>query len=490
MFVLLEIFVLILLVYVECTTDVWTSGGFICQGLAIIELSCGLRLAEIAQNRKRSYKLSPKERHAYARQLYEKQYRSYPAAANHTFFVMARMDIQMGKYERAGKELEEIRIKKCSTMQLKLYYYLKIIVSVSEEDITGVKENRMRYLAIPDAKGTYLSEDKLDMWIKQRDIEQMAEGMKKAVPDRKEHPMRTCIITMILAYSTAFYGLWYGINRDNGYEVRLHFTEISVVASTVGLVIVIVCAIISIYRRNCQELVKHPGKIKALLLLFYGVVAALLLMIIGTLGQNVIHETNWTETITEKDGKYVYIKVKNDYGRVSTYRADNPFVMQNLNRMWPFSDTMDEKDDEEKAPDTNTDNPENESDTQNEENAKDDTSEYQGDGLTIQNEMLAVYNYLQRQNTLQNMAFSYTASAKGEVYAVVSEMQEEKDGNMVTVRYCLYDNGGKKDAEGNPCEELVLEKVYPDGGYENELVNFYLVNADTMQVTDEQKDTW
>ena len=88
------------------------------------------------------------------------------------------------------------------------------------------------------------------------------------------------------------------------------------------------------------------------------------------------------------------------------------------------------------------------------------------------------------------MTFNYTASAKGEVYAVVSEVQEEKEGNTVTVRYCLYDNGEKKDADSNPCEEFVLEKVYPDGSHENELVDFYLVNADTMQVTDEKKDTW
>ena len=117
-------------------------------------------------------------------------------------------------------------------------------------------------------------------------------------------------------------------------------------------------------------------------------------------------------------------------------------------------------------------------------------TEGQHDGLTIQNAMLAVYNYLQEQNTLQNMAFSYTANAKGEVYAVVSETQETKNGNTVNVRYCLYDNGSKTDADGNSCEELVLEKVYPDGNYETELVDFYLVNADTMQVTDEQKNTW
>ena len=76
------------------------------------------------------------------------------------------------------------------------------------------------------------------------------------------------------------------------------------------------------------------------------------------------------------------------------------------------------------------------------------------------------------------------------LYAVVSETQETKNGNTVNVRYCLYDNGSKTDADGNSCEELVLEKVYPDGNYETELVDFYLVNADTMQVTDEQKNTW
>ena len=104
--------------------------------------------------------------------------------------------------------------------------------------------------------------------------------------------------------------------------------------------------------------------------------------------------------------------------------------------------------------------------------------------------MLAVYNYLQEQNTLQNMAFSYTANAKGEVYAVVSETQETKNGNTVNVRYCLLDYGSKTDSDGNSCEELVLVYVYGVCNYESELEDFYLVNADTMQVTDEQKNTW
>ena len=49
------------------------------------------------------------------------------------------------------------------------------------------------------------------MWIEQRAAAQMAEALKKAVPDKKEHPIRISIITLVLAYSTFFYGLWYGI---------------------------------------------------------------------------------------------------------------------------------------------------------------------------------------------------------------------------------------------------------------------------------------
>ena len=95
------------------------------------------------------------------------------------------------------------------------------------------------------------------------------------------------------------------------------------------------------------------------------------------------------------------------------YRTNNPFIMRSVDSLLPSSNIVDENEDEEKVPDSNTGTSANDSDIQNKDQAQDDTSEYQKDGLTIQNEMLAVYNYLQEQNTLQNMAFSYTANAKG-----------------------------------------------------------------------------
>lgn len=481
---------IVFVTYVEHTTDIWGFGAFICQLIAILELAYGLRIAMLAQNRKKSYQLAPEERHEYAKYLYEKQYRRYPVVANQMLFVMARMSVLLGKYERAGEELVDIRTDKCNPVQLKLYYYLRIITAQATEDVDSVQENLTRFAGIPDVKGVYPSEAEIAMWIEQRDTVQMAEGLKKAVPDKKEHPMRIGIITVILAYSTFFYGLWYGINRDMGYEVRYHFAEISIVVVGIGLAVLIIWGIVSLYIHNCQELAVQSGKSRVALIIVYGAAAIFALLILGMSSLSVVLGMDGIETVTDHDSKYTYITVQEDYGGERRYRTNNPFVMQSMDSLWLSSDTTDADENNEESLDTNTGNSSETEESQSEDTVEDYEMEGQHDGLMIQNAMLAVYNYLQEQNTLQNMAFSYTANAKGEVYAIVSEMQEIKDGNTVNVRYCLYDNGSKTDADGNSCEELVLEKVFPDGNYETELVDFYLVNADTMQVTDEQKNTW
>ena len=481
---------IVLVTYMERATDIWGFGAFICQLIAILELAYGLRIAMLAQNRKKSYRLAPEDRHEYAKYLYEKQYRRYPVVANQMLLVMAQMSVLLDNCEQAAKELSDIHIDKFNPAQLKLYYYLKVVTAVARGDATGIQESQMRYEGIPDSKCVYPSEAELAMWIEQRDTVQMAEGLKKAVPDKKEHPVRIGIITVILAYSTFFYGLWYGINRDMGYEVRYTFAEISIAVVGIGLAVLIIWGIASLYRHNCQELAVQSGKSRVALIIVYGAAAIFALLILGMSSLSVVLGTDGIETVTDHDSKYTYITVQEDYGGERRYRANNPFVMQSMDSLWLSSDTTDADENNEEAPDTNTGDSSETEDRQSEDTVEDSETEGQHDGLTIQNAMLAVYNYLQEQNTLQNMAFSYTANAKGEVYAVISEAQETKDGNTINVRYCLYDNGAKTDADGNSCEELVLEKVYPDGNYETELVDFYLVNADTMHVTDEQKNSW
>lgn len=139
---------IVLVTYVDRITDIWGFGAFICQLIAILELAYGMRIAMLAQSRKKSYRLTPEERHEYAQYLYEKQYQRYPAVANQMLLVMARMSILLDNYERATQELEDICIDKFNPAQLKVYYYLKVVTAVVAGDTEGLQESQMRYAGI------------------------------------------------------------------------------------------------------------------------------------------------------------------------------------------------------------------------------------------------------------------------------------------------------------------------------------------------------
>lgn len=52
------------------------------------------------------------------------------------------------------------------------------------------------------------------------------------------------------------------------------------------------------------------------------------------------------------------------------------------------------------------------------------------------------------------------------------------------------DSKEKTDANNTNCDEFVLEKRYVNGGYDTEIIDFYLINPNTLEVTDEHKTTW
>ena len=201
----------------------------------------------------------------------------------------------------------------------------------------------MRYAGIPDTKCVYPPEAELAEWIEQRDTVQMAEALKKVVPDKKEHPVRISVITLILAYSTFFYGLWYGINRDMGYEVRYRFAEISIAVITISLAILLIWGIVSMYRHNCQALSIQPGKNRVALIIIFGAAAIFTLLIIGMSGLSVVFGMDGAETVTGHDSKYTYITVQEDYGGERRYRTNNPFIMQSMDGLWWSSEIMDDR---------------------------------------------------------------------------------------------------------------------------------------------------
>ena len=65
-----------------------------------------------------------------------------------------------------------------------------------------------RYTGIPDIKEEYSSESELTTWINREEKGRLILALKKFTPTRKEHILRTCLITGILTYSTFFYGAW------------------------------------------------------------------------------------------------------------------------------------------------------------------------------------------------------------------------------------------------------------------------------------------
>lgn len=117
----------------------------------------------------------------------------------------------------------------------------------------------------------------------------------------------------------------------------------------------------------------------------------------------------------------------------------------------------------------------------------DDSEEYMDD-VTIMNHMIILCNYLVKQDIISDFSVELDYNAKGNVMGTVA-----RDDNYV---YVLYDNGIKKDDQGNDCLELVLEAEPLDtdgnslGQSEASLKGFYLVNAETKTVIDEHKTYW
>lgn len=152
-------------------------------------------------------------------------------------------------------------------------------------------------------------------------------------------------------------------------------------------------------------------------------------MIIGMSGLSVVFGMDGEETVTGHDSKYTYITVQEDYGGERRYRTNNPFVMQSMDGLWwslDSSDIMDAEEDNEESSDADTEDFPVTEDTQNGDVVEDYEAEGQHDGLTIQNAMLAVYNYLQENNALQNMAFSYTANAKEKSMVLSVKRRKQK----------------------------------------------------------------
>ena len=450
--------ILFIAAYLEFRYDLLEINGFLCWLLAILVFSWGLTICYASYVRKHACKMSLEERHDFNLYLYHHKYWKNPTLANQALLNNAIILVKMKQHEQAAQALDAMHIEKCKADEMKLIYFLRIIIASSKEDDGEIEKEKTRYTGIADSTGNYPDLEVLESWIQMNDLEQMTACLEQIKPVKKEHPGLAFLVTIFLSYTFWFLGTAYGINRGAGYEIRYVFSAISLIVVNIGLFVILILGIIWLHRHlNITASVWIQKVVKFIICTVIEIVG-LILLFINFL--DVFLGLDDKETVTRKEHGYTYLEVTwsnvgyNPY--TAEYVTNNPFIMKKI-----YVPTKD---------DTFT----NESD----------------EWLRMRNGMQAVYNYLIETNALENPEFTYSSNAKGETYVIVSTGQETKDGNQVSVEYGLYYNREKTDDNGTYCDEYVLEKKYPGGTYDTQLVDFYLVNPDTLEVTDEHKTTW
>lgn len=286
--------------------------------------------------------------------------------------------------------------------------------------------------------------------------------------------------------------------------MRYVFSVISIIVVNTGLFVFLIGGIIWLYRH--LKITKVPWLQAVINFVLCAVLAIVGLYFLLLNFLFIFLGTDTGETVTKKENGYTYLEVTWDSGYnqyEEEYITNNPFIMKRVH-VPAKDDTLKNEQPDNSGQDNieNNNQTGNHSEAGNTESGSEDTGTENSDNqdntvpaeseewLRMRNGMQAVYNYLIETKALENIEFTYSSTAKGEMYVIVSKGQETKDGNQVEVEYGVYYNREKTDDNGTYCDEYVLEKKYPGGAYDTQLVDFYLVNPDTLEVTDEHKTTW
>lgn len=464
--------------------------------IADLIFAFGLRIAVSAYTKNQLKKQSLDTRYDYNLYLYHHhRYWKNKLTANMVLFSNAVINIKRKKYDRAKQELDLMYSEKHKINDLKKIYFLKVIIACYEQNEEEIKDAFVRYTGIKDTTVDYPDADTLMNWILDYDIEKMTETIDKIVIlVKKRNPVWICGLTLFLTYSFIFLGLSNELNHEAGYDLRRIFSFGSAVVVDAGLTIFLICVAAWIYRHQHIDDMMAAKSRKAIR---FGMCVIMTVMGMNLLGIHFFSlclKLDTKEVVTEKKNGYTYLDVYWDnlgYNSYTVaYRTNNPFIMKKVNVL---------SDDQVKAlknlkKQNGTASTASDEITQNSksmtEGSPDQTQEPETTDSKEKTEVQAIYDYLNSTNPLQKMELSYTSNAKGETYAVVGSGTETKNGNSVAVEYNLYYNKEKTDANNTNCDEFVLEKRYVNGGYDTEIIDFYLINPNTLEVTDEHKTTW
>ncbi len=492
------------------TTNVFTASAYVGWFFCLAILLFGYIQMLNSMSRKRSLKMPPEERHDYALLFYYFQKGKNLLVTNIYLLGCAETDIYLQRYELAQQALDEIHMEKCKADQLKKIWLLRMIIALSEKNEQEAQEAFIRYTGITHTVNPFPADEIVQDCLDAGDTLALTEAMKKCVKVKKEHPVRIAIMAIVIAYIIGFWSMISGINSAAGYELRYTFQMMTQTVTLFCMIVVIIWSISSILKKKKGIVFKAGFIIVEIILL------VIMLFINGIL--YLYESERKVEEKVSEDENYTYLRVYSEDGYNNQtsviYRAKNPFIMQKgtlitpekTGNVYENTDSSEDStsDSEQSSSDIASDGSVDQSQSaQNSGNSVSTDTTNTSEDITavrdaekeyhmLQDQMKAVHEYLKSEGQFTDSEISFDANAKGETYALIGSGQEQMGTRQVDVEYRLYCNysGEKTDDTGTTCVEIVLEKFYPSGSYSTELVDFYLVNPNTLQVTDEHKSTW
>ena len=489
-----------------------------------------------------SRRLDPEERHDYI--LYGFHYRSRRNVRlrAQSLLFMAQLDIRMHRPERAGEALEEIPTDKLSVEQMKLYTLLKLAGEVlSEEEATegtlsekgetegtvrgeGEKQAHasaedwyIRYTGFSDKSGKFPENAAVESWIKPEAMEnkraqdEMIAMISGISIEPELHPFLNLFFGMMLAHSIFFPAVQ--SFTASGWQLRPKYSFFAGGLAGLFVLILGIGILYLLLKKHRDAKPAEKGVDKARLIIA-GIAWVLLVLSLSAM----VFLGSWAGTSDQErvlaDAvpdpltgiKYVYLAEEKDYGGIRYYRSPDFIFMEEWSEAM-YYDT-EAGNDLPEAVGENLNTASAVSGSSAEPGGQDQKigssslgasasvssdSGYDGgtgsdDSFAAQNAMQAVYEYLKGNGEFQNLSISYSANAKGDLYARIGSGSDVQ-GTDNSYELRLYDNG-EKESDSGFCREIVLEKVYTAEDGETELLDFFLVHPGTLEVTDEHKTDW
>lgn len=489
-----------------------------------------------------SRRLDPEERHDYILYCYHHRDRRNVRLRVQSLLFMAQLDIRIHRPERAGEALEEIPTDKLSVEQMKLYTLLKLAGEVlSEEGATegtlsekgetegtvrgeGEKQAHasaedwyIRYSGFSDQTGKFPDNAAVESWIKPEAMEnkraqdEMIAVISGISIEPELHPFLNLFFGMMLAHSIFFPTVQ--SFTASGWQLRPKYSFFAGGLAGLFVLILGIGILYLLLKKHRRAGSPERGADKTRLIIG-GITWVLLVLSLSAM----VFLGSWAGTSDQErvltDAapdpftgiKYVYLAEEKDYGDIRYYRSPDFIFMEEWSEAMYYDTEAGNDLPEAVGENLNTASAVSGSSAEpGEQDQKigssslgasasvssdsgDDGGTGSDDSFTAQNAMQAVYEYLKENGEFQNLSISYSANAKGDLYARIGSGSDVK-GTDNSYELRLYDNG-EKGADSGFCREIVLEKVYTPEDGETELLDFFLVHPETLEVTDEHKTEW